>query len=474
MQNPTKGPGFAEKKGARNAFLPREAFPVKGIDLSKPMPSNPDAEQSVLAAIMVRPERLKETSEELTPEGFYTPEHRAIFKAMLDLSKQGKAIDVVTLADALSRTERRDVISPVYLAELSGGFVGNFKETSRIVREMAARRKVIETGLALVDGGHDLARDLSEVTRSARDLETVGTGKTCLVVADAAQLLTLRLPAREYILNPVIPRQGLVMIYAPRGIGKTYLALSLAYAVASGQGVFRWQAPKPRPVLYLDGEMPANTMQERLAAIVAGYERELPGPEWLRFITPDLQGLGARMPNLATPEGQAALLPHLEGVGLVVVDNLATLARAGRENDAEGWLPVQEWMLGLRQRGLSVCMIHHAGKGGQQRGTSSREDVLDTVIALRRPHDYRQEEGARFEVHLEKARGICGDDAKSFEATLETQGEALVWRCRDIEDVRLAQVRELKAEGLSANKIAEETGIPRSTVQRLIRKLEGD
>jgi len=218
--------------------------------------------------------------------------------------------------------------------------------------------------------------------------------------------------------------------------------------------------------------MPANTMQERLAAIVAGYERELPGPEWLRFVTPDLQGMGTRMPNLATPEGQAALQPYLEGVELVVVDNLATLARAGRENDSEGWLPVQEWMLGLRQRGISVCAIHHAGKGGQQRGTSSREDVLDTVIALRRPHDYQQEQGARFEVHLEKARGICGDDAKSFEAQLENQGDALVWRCQDIEDVRLAQVRALLAEKMTVREIADETGISRSTVQRLKRKVE--
>lgn len=321
-------------------------------------------------------------------------------------------------------------------------------------------------------GGPGFAENSKRACNAPLLTDSAPTVKPGLMAVSVEELLTMTLPQREFILNPVIPRQGLVMIYAPRGIGKTYLALSLAYAVASGQWVFRWQAPKPRRVLYLDGEMPANTMQERLAAIVAGYELEPPEPEWLRLITPDLQGLGRRMPNLATQEGQTALQPHLEGVELVVLDNLATLARAGRENDAEGWLPVQEWMLAMRQRGISVCAIHHAGKGGQQRGTSSREDVLDTVIALKRPCDYRQEEGARFEVHLEKARGICGDDAKSFEATLETQGEALVWRCKDIEDVQLAQVRALLADGLSYRDIAEETGISKSSVQRIKRKLE--
>jgi len=37
---------------------------------------------------------------------------------------------------------------------------------------------------------------------------------------------------------------------------------------------------------------------------------------------------------------------------------------------------VQGWLLVLRRRGISVMVIHHAGKSGLQRGTSRREDVL--------------------------------------------------------------------------------------------------
>src|SRR3712207_8616616 len=46
-------------------------------------------------------------------------------------------------------------------------------------------------------------------------------------------------------------------------------------------------------------------------------------------------------------------------------------------------------------RSRAVLFIHHQGKGGTQRGTSRKEDVLDTVIALRRPDDYSPAEGAR-------------------------------------------------------------------------------
>jgi putative DNA primase/helicase len=73
-------------------------------------------------------------------------------------------------------------------------------------------------------------------------------------------------------------------------------------------------------------------------------------------------------------------------------------------------------ILDLRRRGVAV--VHHAGVNGRQRGTSRREDTLDTVIALRRPSDYLATQGARFEVHFEKGRGLFWPEAKPFEANL--------------------------------------------------------
>jgi putative DNA primase/helicase len=88
------------------------------------------------------------------------------------------------------------------------------------------------------------------------------------------------------------------------------------------------------------------------------------------------------------------------------------LCRGGKENESESWAPIQEWILSLRRRGISVLFVHHAGKGGAQRGTSKREDVLDTVIVLRHPDNYSPSDGARFEVHLDKARGVYGEQAQ--------------------------------------------------------------
>jgi putative DNA primase/helicase len=45
---------------------------------------------------------------------------------------------------------------------------------------------------------------------------------------------------------------------------------------------------------------------------------------------------------------------------------------------------------------------------------------------------------------------------------------------RDIDDVNLARVRALLEDGLSVREIADETGIPKSSVHRLKKKIEGE
>lgn len=280
------------------------------------------------------------------------------------------------------------------------------------------------------------------------------------------EMLQREFPPRDYILQPILPTQGLAMIYAMRGIGKTHFALSLAYAVATGGSFLKFKAPQARRVLLIDGEMTGIAMKERLAAIVAGAEAEPPSPDYFRVITPDVQEV-VGMPDLATEEGQARLEPHLDGVALVIVDNLSCLCRTGKENEGEAWLPVQGWALELRRRGIAVLFVHHAGKGGAQRGTSRREDVLDTVINLRRPSDYVADQGARFEIVFEKARGFSGDDAKPLDATYTVTQGAAKWTWRDLADSTYDRAVAMFNEGMNVRDVGEELGISKSAAHRL-------
>lgn len=284
-------------------------------------------------------------------------------------------------------------------------------------------------------------------------------------------MFDLELPERKMILDPILPEKGLAMLYASRGIGKTLLACGISCAAAAGGSFLKWTADRPRKVLHCDGEMPAAELRERLRQIIDGMEKK-PEPGMLQILSADLTEMG--IGNFANAKVQQELDEILNGVELLILDNLSSLTSVIRDNDAESWNPIQEWLLRLRRRGVSVLIVDHAGKGGEQRGTSRREDVLDTSISLKRPSDYQSTEGARFELHFEKCRGIHGDKAKPFEAKFELRDGTAFWTIKEMEDANLEKVRRILKDGepnMPVRDIAEEAGISKSHAHRPKRKI---
>lgn len=283
------------------------------------------------------------------------------------------------------------------------------------------------------------------------------------VVLDARDLLEREFPPRKLLLSPWLPERGLAMIVAARGIGKTWTALNVAVAVGTGGSFLGWSAPAERRVLYLDGEMPASALQERFMTILAGTERMMPA-ENFRLLAADLQERG--IPSLASAEGQAFLDHEARSADLIILDNIATLCGTSDENVSDSWRPVQEWALRQRAAGRSVLFVHHAGKNGGQRGTSAREDVLDSVVNLTRPFDYEASQGARFEVHYGKSRGFFGADAEPFEVRFDGTTWVMmpVQRGEDGEALKAMQ-----KTGMSVREIAERTGLSKSSVSRKLK-----
>lgn len=285
---------------------------------------------------------------------------------------------------------------------------------------------------------------------------------------DIHELAQVQFKPREPLLAPWLNSQDLCMVFAGRGIGKTHFMLATAYAVATGGTFLRWQAPAPRKVLYLDGELPGGVLQKRLHMHCPDVE---PEPGMFRLLTPDLIPDGQSLPDLATYDGQAVIDTLIEpDTALVIVDNLSAWARTGRENDAESWHPVAEWILSLRRRGIAVILVHHSGKGGQQRGTSKKEDLLDVVIGLSRPKDYDPQQGAAFVMEFSKARNLMGEDAESLEVELKGDEDRASWFWRTAENSTFDRVVDLHREGLKPNEIATELEVNKSTISRHLRK----
>lgn len=316
--------------------------------------------------------------------------------------------------------------------------------------------------------GHTTDELLEITSRTSDYFLPLEKGKIRAV--NLGEFLNMVLPEREMLLSPFLPSQGLAMIYAKRGVGKTHIALGIASAVARGGRFLKWDAPKPKKVLFIDGEMPGIAIQDRLRRIAANDEFDPIARGNLRLITPDLQD--GPMPNLSTLAGRNSIDELVADSDLIIIDNISSLFRSGIENEAESWQPAQDWALELRKRGKSILFVHHAGKGGQQRGSSKKEDILDAVICLKHPPNYRSDQGAQFEIVFEKTRHFAGEDAMPFQVELrETQDGLWNWHVDEVQiDPEVMTVAELVKKGHTIKEITEQTGLTKARVEGRIKR----
>ncbi|MCM1223460.1 MAG: AAA family ATPase, partial [Lachnospiraceae bacterium] len=295
-------------------------------------------------------------------------------------------------------------------------------------------------------------------------------------VISAADFLDYELPPTEFLVYPLIPQNGLSLLYAERGAGKTFMAMAIACAAASGFDFLNFKAEKPRRVLYIDGEMDAREMQDRLNLLIAGFESD--GKTVIREnMNLFLSGLqdNTTMPDLATPAGQRQIELYAKNVDLIIVDNIFSLYTAGRENDADSWQQFTIWSKKMRAMGKSILWLHHTGKDKTRgpRGSSAIEGILNTSIALEVSSAHQASDGAEVLAEYHKTRGVCGDDVRTFGAKLlsvrgaDGQVIALKWAImQNPQDVILDEIAELHAAGKTIKEIAKEIGVPKSTVHR--------
>jgi hypothetical protein len=450
-------------------------------EIERLLPSSLEAERAVLGAILLDnatpPAALPAAAEKIKTSDFYQNHHQIIYGAMLLLHSQSRAIDLLTLSDALGNAGNLQAAGGMaYLAQLVDGVprISNVGHYAGIVAEKALLRRLLSKCHAveqdILAGGlvkaSDVQDDLEIFLRGSHS--TNGHGKHAIAI-DINDLHSKELHPRSYVTEPIFPEQGLVMVYAWRGMGKTYFTLDWAYHVACGFPKFgEWGIPQPRRCVYVDGEMAENEFQEREQKLRRGHDGFAPPPGMFHVITPDEQ-IDNQVPNIGTAEGQRRVEEHMQEGDALYLDSLSTLLRTAKEDD-EAWFCVQEWLLRLRQRRISVLMLHHSGKSGTQRGTSKREDFLNTVITLRKPADYDPKEGLRVELHFEKSRGAHGASVLPQEVKLEPygdNGDGVVFTWRPLTNVLEKRAVEMLVLGMSCIDIGNELGKTRFWVHRI-------
>lgn len=188
-------------------------------------------------------------------------------------------------------------------------------------------------------------------------------------------------PPADWLIEPVIAAGRAHALVAPPKAGKSLFTLALVGSACVGIHPLTGQPMEPVKVLYVDHEMTADDLYERLddLGFTEAKHRELLG-ENLVYVQ-----LPASSP-LDTASGGAQLVAYATGeaVALVVVDTLSRVTE-GPENDSDTYrnLYRHTWQP-LKRAGIAAARLDHTGhEGSRARGSSAKGDDVDVVWLLK-------------------------------------------------------------------------------------------
>jgi putative DNA primase/helicase len=257
-------------------------------------------------------------------------------------------------------------------------------------------------------------------------------------------------------------------IFGPRGVGKTFFRDAIGLCLTRKMDLGPLKCENPAGVLIVDGEMGLSLLKDRrrLAKNCPAALRPLD------FLSNEhLYRAGNPVINLADKKWRDAFLEMMKTDGrwdVIIFDNLSSFLPGLRENDQDAWAPINGFYLQLRWMGKAVVFVHHAGKSGDQRGTSGREDSLDYVLKLTTPPGHDPEEGCRFDATFTKSRSLTGPEAAPFTFSIENLHDgALTWTVSNMKEKKKETIIALLGNGVSQKDIAEIMRVDKAYVSRV-------
>ena len=223
--------------------------------------------------------------------------------------------------------------------------------------------------------------------------------------------LKLDLPPRDFLMGELLSTVSRWLLIGETGVGKTLFALDLAAAVAAGADFIGWKGKRRARVLYFDGELPAETMKERLEIIAKRYGEDLD----LHVYNRDMLGPD-EMPPFDTEPGRASLFREIDTrkPDLVIFDAIMCLL-IGKMSDEESWQPVKGLVREISKRRVAQVWLHHTGHNADHGfGTKTREWEMDAVALLSNASKDDEEAFAKFQLEFTKARHRNPDNFAQF------------------------------------------------------------
>ena len=415
-------------------------------EIERTMPFALEAEQSVLGAILLSPEKINQVAEVLTEDDFYLREHRGIYAAMRDLFIQSRQIDIVTLIDMLvSRGTYDKENGSKYIRVIAETVPAstNLKDYITIVKEKATLRALINAADEIREEAYAAKGEVRFIVDNAESkIYNVANGnelKTFVPLADALAKTYINLqniardpasaagtPTSYHSLDNVLVGMGkgdLILIGARPGMGKTSFAMNIALNVAKST---------KKAVCIFSLEMTCEQLAARLISSEAMIDSKsirsgnLTPDDWnvisqkaaelseTNIFIDDTTGI--------TVTSMKAKLRKIKNVGLVVVDYLQLIQ--GERHMENRVLEVGDISRSLKMLakdlGVPVVCCAQLSRANEQRtdkrpmlsdlrDSGAIEQDADVVMFLYRDEYYKHEPTSQCEVECIIAKNRHGE-----------------------------------------------------------------
>lgn len=404
-------------------------------------PKDIEAEASILSAMMVSKKAIPEVMEKIKAENFYAAQHGLIYEAIESLWKQGKEVDLITVANQLQKAGHlAEVGGRTYLAQIADYAPNSFKLNAHIeiVKDQAIRRSLIEycDSLKYEVQGTEVENVLE---LAQKGLLEISNNKIRTRVKNVGEILTNVLDELDSESKPLSISTGypdvdkhligfkegeLIIVAARPSVGKTTLALNFAIHAAK----------EKVPVLIFSIETAAEQMMIRVLSSVSSVD----STKILKKVLTETEktnvmkaaGRVGDMPIFLEDTGAlntlelrsiVRQLQMKEKLGLIIIDYLSLMASSNKKPEGryqEVSQMVREIKAFAKESGIPIVLLSQLSRENEKRAdkrpnlsdlreSGEIEQVADVVMLLHRDDYYEAEKQGNvsvMEVNIAKNR----------------------------------------------------------------------
>ena len=374
-------------------------------------------------------------------------------------------------------------------------------EINKRIKKVAYQEKQLEAGQEIagikslceilnVKNTSPLAKAFDELKPESEEEEEERPKPQGLKTLTLNEFIDRNYPPITYYMYPIISNECLGMIFALPGKGKTLFALELAWRCSQGLDFMEWKFNdmiKPPPVLYVEGEMSARQVQERVISMV-DRDRGIKDFDLDNFYMAVLK----EQPNesyqkLKTPEGRLNVQVKADEIfkktgkkPIIFLDNVRFLMGNFNEKEGQDWIDFVLWLATLRAKGYSTYFLHHAVNTGEKASGSGYQDSnLDVNIKLSQPDensatDHSSDHFTQIQFEFKKMReNVIGQMTPFIMVVDRNKGS---WSKFPVLNKTERTIKKLLDSGKSAKDIIDKDkeGLSKANVHKTINKLKGE